>query len=101
MLEFLERVAEAIPQARIGLRHKKTGGWIDPGRRVQKIRFVGRRSVFSLGKRVKTEDQIMPSTMAPTKAKARYAVTTPNLLTKGRNAILKPPKVTSLPATTH
>ena len=39
--------------------------------------------------------------MAPTKAKARYAVTTPNLLTKGRKAIFKPPAVTSLPAVTH
>jgi hypothetical protein len=38
--------------------------------------------------------------MAPTKAKARYAVTTPNLLTKGRKAIFKPPKVTLSPAVT-
>jgi len=36
--------------------------------------------------------------MAPTKAKAMYAVTTLNLLTKGRKAIGNLRLVTSLPA---
>jgi hypothetical protein len=37
--------------------------------------------------------------MAPTKAKARYAVRTPNPVAKGRKAIFKPPKghVTACP----
>jgi hypothetical protein len=39
--------------------------------------------------------------MAPTRAKARYAVTTLNLVTNGRTTIFKPPKVTSLPTVTH
>jgi hypothetical protein len=39
--------------------------------------------------------------MAPTRAKARYAVTTLNLLTTGPKAIFKPPRFASLSATTH
>jgi hypothetical protein len=64
---------------------KKPGGWSDPGRRVSKIRFLF------------VERQNTPSTMAPTRAKARYAVTTLNLVTKGRTTIFMPPKVMSLP----
>jgi hypothetical protein len=55
---------------------EKPGDWNDPA-----------AGLLSQKRMSNPPHQNMPSTMAPTKAKAMYAVTTLNLLTKGRKVI--------------